>query len=793
MSAPLLRAPNRTHFTTGDGARYSAYSQFPAGVQLDPSSDANSLQEKQASAEYPLSQENIQKKPLIAPDSPLSQLLPPTSARLTAMTKQPLGTNSSKNGLGENHRMRGGSFSERTLPSLERMRERKDAFGHPVLRKQLSSSTLQQDSLHSKIQPKISAIISSTENLAAQNKGASPTSQRISRSRGYSLSELSQRESLRQTFNNLPPPPFPPPGLSPNVILSPEQEKGSTENTLSKSTARPKQKPDVQTHQSAGTYRDSKVDADLDDDHLEYYLAPEKSQSTPDLQETKLQVQPACIDNEDFNGLGSLLPLRSSSLPRKVGGMSTVHRPSPLDFSKIKADIDAPLGSSQEHKVPKNLVPDSSLELPKSATFKPPTPKFPPPEAIRPSDSNSTSKETNMDADTQGTLLSSAKAAFNREPPPPLSVITYRPGATPPTSTTPVLRDRPGANGGSIQLTSMAALKAESAQKQKGALAADYLASRSSVLAPNFRRKMSLPMGLGTNNMMKSAVQNSNSSLMPKSYNNSQTALSSDPSPTGLYFTNSNRRPYKGLTLFDIVLEEPQEGASLLEGPPPRPELQPFWLMRCFERSMVNGGFISAKMYIPRSLWYQSGARLSAIEAKISACELITATLYNMVIALGQQIPTLTTVPPVTSMKETEISMMLKELESFETVLFSVQNNLAKKLSFIESIKKSQSSFLSLGNRITKSLERMTTSRDKIDDVSLYIDVLIKLFQTCQVVDRWIRQFHQMPPGELQSLVLSRLIRVSEFMNNVVCAFVMRDLTVLMAKYLKRCKEWLID
>ncbi|KAK9696375.1 hypothetical protein K7432_012504 [Basidiobolus ranarum] len=634
---------------------------------------------------------------------------------------------------------------------------------------------------------------------------------RPNRARGYSLSVLNQKEYVRETFGTLPPPPFPPPGLGYNKAPAPKQTNGLSDKQPSSSDIQKTTVESLTLHSSPGTPRDSKVDVDLEnEEHLDYYLNSETAQCDGSTS-TGARTLPIPIQCEKSDGPEGLLPPRSSSLPRKLEtGSTNPHRPLPLDISGITLGDDDALDSSKGLRFPptlkrlgseQNLYGEFAPETPKSAALKPPTPKFPPPEAIRPFDiKKSDDEESNKvehhigdeDSEDQASLLSNTKTVFHRQPPPPLSVITYRPSVSPPATSTQVLRDRPGANGGSIQLASASTLKAENAQRQKGSLAAEHFSARSSILAPNFRRKMSLPVGLGSSNMMRSAVQNTNSSLMPKALNGSPSTLSADPSPTGSYFINPIRRPCKGLTLFDIVLEEPQEGASLLEQSPQKLELQPFWLMRCFERSMVSGGFISNKMYIPRSLWYQSGARLSAIEAKISACELITATLYNMALSLGQNIPP-TSTTPATHFKELDIVILLKELESFDTVLYSVQNNLAKKLSFIESIKKSQSSFLSLGNRITKSLERMTTSRDKIDDVSLYIDVLIKLFQTCQILDHWIKQFHAMSPGELQAQALTRLARVSDFMNTVICAFVMRDLTVLMAKYMKRCKEWLID
>ncbi|ORX78177.1 hypothetical protein K493DRAFT_412385 [Basidiobolus meristosporus CBS 931.73] len=432
---------------------------------------------------------------------------------------------------------------------------------------------------------------------------------------------------------------------------------------------------------------DTGVDIDLDsEEHLEYYLNPDFSQGNG----ANALPHPIPMLHEKPNNTDGLLPPRSSSLPKMLETRSNIdHFANPLDVSIISDDSSEYFDTPKRQKYPptlkrlgseQNLHDEGMHEAPKSAALKPPTPKFPPPEAIRPFDKKH---------DQDDPFEAEDRVANGEQ-----------------------------ASGSTVYLAnSSSATKAENTQKLKG--------------------------------------------------------------------------PSIGLTLFDIVLEEPKDDTPRLEQPPQKLELQPFWLMRCFERSMIGGGFISSKMYIPRSLWYQGGARLSAIEAKISACELLTATLYNMALSLGQSIPPSTT--STANLRESDIVVLLRELESFDTVLYSVQNNLAKKLSFIESIKKSQSSFLSLGNRITKSLERMTTSRDKIDDVSLYIDVLIKLFQTCQILDHWIKQFHAMPSGEPRAQVLSRLVRISEFMNNVICAFVMRDLTVLMAKYMKRCKEWLTD
>ncbi|KAK9696376.1 hypothetical protein K7432_012505 [Basidiobolus ranarum] len=114
MSAPLLRTSNETRFTTED-SKFSPYLQFSNGFQTSlhpnpPNSDTTS-------AGFISSRDNNGKNLPGVPESPLTHLLPPTSARLTALSKQLYGPNSVYKETEDTSRVRGESFSERTLPS----------------------------------------------------------------------------------------------------------------------------------------------------------------------------------------------------------------------------------------------------------------------------------------------------------------------------------------------------------------------------------------------------------------------------------------------------------------------------------------------------------------------------------------------------------------------------------------------------------------------------------------------------------------------------------------------------
>ncbi|KAI9293125.1 hypothetical protein K502DRAFT_343397 [Neoconidiobolus thromboides FSU 785] len=233
-------------------------------------------------------------------------------------------------------------------------------------------------------------------------------------------------------------------------------------------------------------------------------------------------------------------------------------------------------------------------------------------------------------------------------------------------------------------------------------------------------------------------------------------------------------RQYNLITIQRVFREEPSENC-VFETPPISNEFRVFWLMRSLERSMTVGGYLSKKLFIPRSVWHQNGVRLQSLEVKIHSCEVISEYLARF---KGIDI------------KDT--NQILKELEGLDSILNTVQNNLAKKLTFIEPLKRIQSNaFASLGNKITKSVEKIQMSYLKIktDSSSLYIESLVKLFKASQFLEKWYQHFVALPPIQSSNIqIVARLNRVNGFLSNIICSFVLRDMSVMLAKYLKRLK-----
>ncbi|KAJ2112551.1 hypothetical protein GGH17_006462, partial [Coemansia sp. RSA 788] len=47
--------------------------------------------------------------------------------------------------------------------------------------------------------------------------------------------------------------------------------------------------------------------------------------------------------------------------------------------------------------------------------------------------------------------------------------------------------------------------------------------------------------------------------------------------------------------------------------------------------------------------------------------------------------------------------------------------------------------------------------------------------------------------GRAPGVIYARLVKLTEWVNQVILAWVVRDLQVLYAKYIKRLREWVIE
>ena len=164
-----------------------------------------------------------------------------------------------------------------------------------------------------------------------------------------------------------------------------------------------------------------------------------------------------------------------------------------------------------------------------------------------------------------------------------------------------------------------------------------------------------------------------------------QTQMTTPPTPGGMVpmtpgyaiSPSASGLASGGLHLFDSKIHSPTtpgSPSSLIPNPPAplepcptEPLSRPFWLMRCLYQTIAHtrGGYISARLFVPKDVWLQKGVKIKAVDDKISACDLISAALAKLTIIQSG---------------EPDLNAIYEEMQSLEAVLDRVQTMLSKKL-----------------------------------------------------------------------------------------------------------------
>ena len=79
--------------------------------------------------------------------------------------------------------------------------------------------------------------------------------------------------------------------------------------------------------------------------------------------------------------------------------------------------------------------------------------------------------------------------------------------------------------------------------------------------------------------------------------------------------------------------DEEEIAAAPAPGPSPTEEWRcHFWLMRILHTSMSRGGFLSPdrRVYVPKRVWLQKGARFIALQAKLECAEVLVTELRRV-------------------------------------------------------------------------------------------------------------------------------------------------------------------
>ena len=217
--------------------------------------------------------------------------------------------------------------------------------------------------------------------------------------------------------------------------------------------------------------------------------------------------------------------------------------------------------------------------------------------------------------------------------------------------------------------------------------------------------------------------------------------------------------------------------------PPPEPAdewRRPFWLMGMLRTSMARGGFLSADMrvYVPRRLWLQKGARFVALGAKLDCAECVVNELRRM-----------STIDVRSSREVGRAASALCD------VLDSWQNSLARSLSYIPDAADKRHADGNAVSDLTRRMKGLVKGLDKTAarlgalplkcaDPHEYIQTLVDLFDAGAFVERWLE--HYAPHALEHAQLYTHLHRVGRWFYEVLCAWVVHDLNALLARYARK-------
>ncbi|KAH9486739.1 hypothetical protein JR316_0000804 [Psilocybe cubensis] len=244
--------------------------------------------------------------------------------------------------------------------------------------------------------------------------------------------------------------------------------------------------------------------------------------------------------------------------------------------------------------------------------------------------------------------------------------------------------------------------------------------------------------------------------------------------------------------------------SPLPPAPPSDPLLKPYHMMNLLRNTMVasTGGYVTRRLHVPHEVWSQGGAKLSNLDEKIRVVTILCSALEDLEgnsaehfgagnvssgMALG-----------IGSIGRREADAWLSKLDEFSNVCDHVVTNFGKKLGVGEGFVSRKPTW---GGKLFSRLDKFTNNGKNLDSPAAYVQGLKKLFLLSQLLDEHTRAILSQPiapaygafPLDLRGSAEQKLKRFSEFFASVVLTFVIRDLSQLLDKYVKKCEKWLAE
>ncbi|PFH54666.1 hypothetical protein AMATHDRAFT_211 [Amanita thiersii Skay4041] len=240
--------------------------------------------------------------------------------------------------------------------------------------------------------------------------------------------------------------------------------------------------------------------------------------------------------------------------------------------------------------------------------------------------------------------------------------------------------------------------------------------------------------------------------------------------------------------------------SPLPPAPPSEPLRKPYHMMNLLLNTMTSatGGYVTRRLHVPFEVWSQGGAKLTNVPEKIRVVEILSSALEDLQtssseyfgagnvssgLALG-----------IGSVGRKEAEGWLSKLDDFSGVCDGIEANLGKKLGVGEGFAQKKTALSGWAKKIDKF-----TNGKNLDSPTIYVQGLKVLFQHAQLLDEHTQAVISISPAyaafppDIRGSAEQKLKRSSEFFATVVLTFVIRDLSQLLDKYVKKCEKWLAE
>ncbi|KAI0785992.1 hypothetical protein C8Q75DRAFT_721701 [Abortiporus biennis] len=240
---------------------------------------------------------------------------------------------------------------------------------------------------------------------------------------------------------------------------------------------------------------------------------------------------------------------------------------------------------------------------------------------------------------------------------------------------------------------------------------------------------------------------------------------------------------------------------------PTDPLRKPYHMMNLLRQTMTSktGGYVTRRLHVPQEVWSQGGAKLANIPEKIRVVEVLCSALEELQTwsaeYFGAGNVSIGLVLGIGSIGKKEGDLWSSKLEEFANVCDGVVGNFGKKLGVGEGfVTKKSSGVTSWGGKLSRQIDKFTNGKN-LDSPAAYVQGLSNLFMQAQILDEHTKAISSQPmaplyaafPIDVRLALEVKLKHASEFFAKVVLTFVVRDMALLLDKYVKKCEKWLAE